>query len=85
MDYQNVEVDVSGEFDEETIPSADYGAEDKVLVSIRVRPSEQASAWSIDNANKMLKLKEQHAKTTASAAHEFRFGETNPDFTRETL
>ncbi|KZT43759.1 kinesin-domain-containing protein [Sistotremastrum suecicum HHB10207 ss-3] len=75
VDFQNVDVDLSGEFDEDTIPVANYGSEDKVLVSIRVRPSEQSSAWSIDNVHKVLKLKEQHAKTSASAAHEFRFDE----------
>ncbi|KAF8877088.1 P-loop containing nucleoside triphosphate hydrolase protein [Infundibulicybe gibba] len=48
VDYQTVEAgDVSGDLDEAWLRSAqiEHGKQDKVMVSVRVRPSGQPSAW----------------------------------------
>ncbi|KII86718.1 hypothetical protein PLICRDRAFT_163991 [Plicaturopsis crispa FD-325 SS-3] len=75
VDYQTLEPgDVSGEVDEAWLK--DYGKEDKVLVSIRIRPTSQPSAWDTAGANsRALKLHPQYAKNSANAPQEFHFDE----------
>ncbi|KAI0032797.1 P-loop containing nucleoside triphosphate hydrolase protein [Vararia minispora EC-137] len=80
VDYQNVEAgDISAEIDEATIPSADYGSKDKVLVSIRVRPTEVVAAWdtptSRSPAGKLLKLQSHYHKNPNTSPPEFTFDE----------
>ncbi|KAI0667610.1 kinesin-domain-containing protein [Trametes maxima] len=68
--------DISADIDESFLQS-DYGKEDKVLVSIRIRPSENASAWDLTTAThpKTIKLQQQHTKSAAAAPQDFRFDE----------
>ncbi|KZT73855.1 kinesin-domain-containing protein [Daedalea quercina L-15889] len=75
VDYQTVEPgDISGELDEAAL--ADYGKEDKVLVSIRIRPTNATSAWqTADTIPKSIKLNSQHCKTSTTAPQDFRFDE----------
>ncbi|OSX59774.1 hypothetical protein POSPLADRAFT_1048250 [Postia placenta MAD-698-R-SB12] len=75
VDFQTVEPgDISGEIDESAL--ADYGKEDKVLVSIRIRPTNATSAWQVaDTTPKSIKLDPQYAKTTANPPQDFRFDE----------
>ncbi|PCH40175.1 kinesin-domain-containing protein [Wolfiporia cocos MD-104 SS10] len=55
---------------------ADYGKEDKVLVSIRIRPTDAASAWrTTDGVPKSIKLDPQYAKSAATPSQEFQFDE----------
>ncbi|KAI6156511.1 P-loop containing nucleoside triphosphate hydrolase protein [Pisolithus thermaeus] len=72
--YQTVEPgDVSGDLDDESqIP--DYGKEDKVLVSIRIRPTTAHQAWDTSIPS-TIKLLPQHAKSTLNAPPEFHFDE----------
>ncbi|KAL4073263.1 P-loop containing nucleoside triphosphate hydrolase protein [Scleroderma yunnanense] len=73
VDYQTVEPgDISGDFDESQMP--DYGKEDKVLVSIRIRPTTGHVAWETSIPN-TIKLLSQHAKTTLNPPPEFHFDE----------
>ncbi|KAH9942896.1 kinesin-domain-containing protein [Amylocystis lapponica] len=76
VDYQTVEpADVSGEIDEALLAS-DYGKDDKVLVSIRMRPTTAATAWQTpDTFPKSVKLDPQYAKGSGSPPQEFRFDE----------
>ncbi|KZV67173.1 kinesin-domain-containing protein [Peniophora sp. CONT] len=77
IDYQNVEAgDVSIEVDEPE-KEVDHGSEDKVQVSIRIRPSNQASAWDTQKRgqDKIIKLLPQHQKNTGTVAQEFNFDE----------
>ncbi|KAI6113995.1 P-loop containing nucleoside triphosphate hydrolase protein [Pisolithus sp. B1] len=72
--YQTVEPgDVSGDLEDESqIP--DYGKEDKVLVSIRIRPTAAHQAWDTSIPS-TIKLLPQHAKSTLNAPPEFHFDE----------
>ncbi|KAJ3008912.1 hypothetical protein NUW54_g2975 [Trametes sanguinea] len=77
VDSETVEPgDISAEIDESLLKT-DYGREDKVLVSIRIRPSENPSAWDITTATKpkTIKLQQQYAKSAATAPQDFRFDE----------
>ncbi|EGO19218.1 hypothetical protein SERLADRAFT_453721 [Serpula lacrymans var. lacrymans S7.9] len=75
IDYQTVEPgDVSGEVDESLLN--DYGREDKVLVSVRIRPTNSHSAWDRSaTMNRSVKLQPQYAKSTATPPQEFHFDE----------
>ncbi|TFK93067.1 kinesin-domain-containing protein [Polyporus arcularius HHB13444] len=76
VDFENVEADVSAEIDEAMLRS-EYGKEDKVLVSIRIRPSDNPSAWDVTTATqpKTLRLQQQHMKSAATPSQDFRFDE----------
>ncbi|KAF9240174.1 P-loop containing nucleoside triphosphate hydrolase protein [Melanogaster broomeanus] len=75
VDYQTVEVgDVSGDIDEGQLPMPEYGKEDKVLVSVRIRPTNAHNAWDSSVPHR-IKLLPQHAKTTLTPAPEFHFDE----------
>ncbi|KAI0916998.1 hypothetical protein AcV5_007588 [Taiwanofungus camphoratus] len=76
VDFQTVEPgDVSGEIDEASL-ATDYGMEDKVLVSIRIRPTKVTSAWQTpETIPRSIKLDQQYAKSSATAPQEFRFDE----------
>ncbi|KAL6302818.1 kinesin-domain-containing protein [Sparassis latifolia] len=77
VDFQKLEPgDISGEIDEAALVEANYGQEDKVLVSIRIRPTESTSAWqAADTIPKTIKLDQQCAKSSATPPQEFRFDE----------
>ncbi|CDO76078.1 hypothetical protein BN946_scf184649.g4 [Trametes cinnabarina] len=77
VDSETVEPgDISADIDESLLDT-DYGREDKVLVSIRIRPTENASAWDITTATKpkTIKLQQQYTKSAATAPQDFRFDE----------
>ncbi|THH28271.1 hypothetical protein EUX98_g5913 [Antrodiella citrinella] len=68
VDYQTVELgDISGEIDEALLK--DYGADDKVLVSIRIRPTSNPIVWNIND--KKIQLDSQAGKSP----QEFNFDE----------
>ncbi|CAL1712669.1 unnamed protein product [Somion occarium] len=68
VDFETVEPgDISGEIDESLLK--DYGAEDKVLVSIRIRPGDAPSVWQ--RTHKNIKLDPQCGKSP----QEFMFDE----------
>ncbi|PPQ69904.1 hypothetical protein CVT24_003238 [Panaeolus cyanescens] len=80
VDYQTVEAgDVSGEIDEAWLKAAklDHGKHDKVMVSIRVRPTEATSAWVPSPSTNSIKLDPTYAKSTANTTAP---GNTNSDF-----
>ncbi|KAI9568450.1 P-loop containing nucleoside triphosphate hydrolase protein [Boletus coccyginus] len=73
VDFETLEPgDVSGDIDESQLP--EYGKEDKVLVSIRIRPTTVQDAWDI-SVPSVLKLLPQHAKTALTPPPEFHFDE----------
>ncbi|OBZ68777.1 Kinesin-related protein 11 [Grifola frondosa] len=76
VDFETVEPgDVSGEIDVSVL-EADYGKEDKVLVSIRIRPTEATSAWEASHTiPKSIKLGAQYTKSSTTTPQEFRFDE----------
>ncbi|KAK2462674.1 hypothetical protein APHAL10511_005290 [Amanita phalloides] len=62
VDSKTVEpADVSGEFDPEDV-FTDHGKHDKVMVSIRIRPSENHSAWTYTAGSNTIKLDPAFAK-----------------------
>ncbi|TDL20830.1 kinesin-domain-containing protein [Rickenella mellea] len=73
VDYQNVDVS-SGDIDEAMLRQIDRGKEDKVLVSVRIRPSTKPSAWTHSTTNRTIKLDPTHAKS-GTQPQEFRFDE----------
>ncbi|GLB38799.1 putative TRAFAC class myosin-kinesin ATPase superfamily, kinesin family protein [Lyophyllum shimeji] len=76
VDYQTVEAgDISGELDEAWLRAAthDHGKEDKVMVSIRIRPTEGPSAWVPHSSTNSLKLDPAYAKTSSTPAQTFNF------------
>ncbi|KAF9565092.1 kinesin-like protein [Agrocybe pediades] len=76
VDSQTVEAgDVSGEIDEAWLKAAelDHGKEDKVMVSIRIRPSDTASAWIPNAATNSLKLDPNLSKGVSSTNSSFNF------------
>ncbi|KAG1901392.1 P-loop containing nucleoside triphosphate hydrolase protein [Suillus fuscotomentosus] len=76
VDFQTVEPgDVSADIDEATILGPNYGKEDKVLVSIRIRPTTSAHAAWDHSAQRTIKLFPQYAKSTATTPPEFNFDE----------
>ncbi|KAN0074584.1 P-loop containing nucleoside triphosphate hydrolase protein [Tylopilus felleus] len=75
VDFETLEPgDVSGDIDESQLPTPEYGKEDKVLVSIRIRPTTPQEAWDISVPN-VIKLLPQHAKTALTPPPEFHFDE----------
>ncbi|KAH9969815.1 P-loop containing nucleoside triphosphate hydrolase protein [Russula dissimulans] len=77
VDWETVEpADISGEVDENFPRTASNGErDDKVLVSIRVRPSEQPSAWDTQKNTSSINLLSQHHRNAATTAHVFHFDE----------
>ncbi|KAF9483551.1 kinesin-domain-containing protein [Pholiota conissans] len=70
VDSQTVEAgDVSGDIDEAWLKSLkqDHGREDKVMVSIRVRPTDLVSAWIPNTTANSLNLDPNFAKNTTSS------------------
>jgi centromeric protein E len=72
VDAGNVEPDLSADIDPEDLSGLEYKAEDKVLVSVRVRPTKGENAWNVQSTASMLKLKEQYTKTNTTP-QEFRY------------
>ncbi|KXN83381.1 Kinesin-related protein 11 [Leucoagaricus sp. SymC.cos] len=69
VDYQMIEeADVSGEIDGAWLQAAmqDHGKQDKVMVSIRVRPSEGTSAWTPSPSTNSIQLDPSHSKNPTS-------------------
>ncbi|KAI5121050.1 hypothetical protein M0805_008626 [Coniferiporia weirii] len=75
VDAETVDVDLSVELDERELRSLQYGQEDKVHVSIRVRPTTENPAWLISPSESSLKLLAQHHKSTGNAQPEYRYDE----------
>jgi centromeric protein E len=77
VDWETVEpADISGEVDENFLQAASKGnGDDKVLVSVRVRPSEDPSAWDTQSNAKSIKLLSQHHRNAATAPPIFHFDE----------
>jgi centromeric protein E len=77
VDWETVEpTDISGDVDENFLRTALNGnSEDKVLVSVRVRPSEALSAWDTQSNDKSIKLLPQHHRNAATAPPVFHFDE----------
>ncbi|KAJ8595149.1 kinesin-domain-containing protein [Rhizopogon salebrosus TDB-379] len=76
VDFQTVEAaDVSADIDEGVIPGPNYGKDDKVLVSIRIRPTTSSHAAWDHNVPRTIKLLPQYAKSTANTPPEFHFDE----------
>jgi centromeric protein E len=77
VDWETVEpADISGEVDE-NFPRAPSNSDkdDKVLVSIRVRPSESPSAWGTQTNSDSIKLLSQYHRNAATAPPVFNFDE----------
>ncbi|KAG9308915.1 P-loop containing nucleoside triphosphate hydrolase protein [Chiua virens] len=75
VDFQTLEPgDVSGDIDESQLSIPEYGKEDKVLVSVRIRPTAGQDAWEV-SAHNTIKLLPQHAKTALTHPPEFHFDE----------
>ncbi|KAJ3514351.1 hypothetical protein NLJ89_g2420 [Agrocybe chaxingu] len=71
VDSQTVEPgDISGEIDEAWLKAAklDHGKQDKVMVSIRVRPTESTSAWYPTPSTNSLKLNPECARHAPSSS-----------------
>lgn len=77
VDWETVEpADISGEVDENLFRAALNGNnDDKVLVSVRVRPSEAPSAWDTQVNAKSIKLLPQHHRNAATTPPVFHFDE----------
>lgn len=77
VDWETVEpADISGEVDANFFSATSNGnKDDKVLVSIRVRPSESASAWETPTNAGSIKLLSQHHRNAATAPSVFHFDE----------
>ncbi|KAA1474778.1 kinesin-domain-containing protein [Dentipellis sp. KUC8613] len=75
VDFQNVG-DVSGDVDEAMLRALNQGKEDKVLVSIRIRPTDSHMAWEMPpSQTKTIKLQPHHHKNSGTAPPEFNFDE----------
>ncbi|KAI0657337.1 kinesin-domain-containing protein [Cubamyces menziesii] len=77
VDSETVEAgDISADIDESLL-NTDYGGEDKVLVSIRIRPTHNPIAWDVTTATKpkTIKLQQQYTKSAAATPQDFRFDE----------
>ncbi|KAG9083286.1 Kinesin-like protein kip2 [Ceratobasidium sp. 370] len=83
VDWQNVQdADISGDLSLGDIP-AEPGAVDKVLVSVRVKPSKAETeadkamqeAWFVNHEKNSLKLKEHFVRLGGPAAGEFHYDE----------
>jgi centromeric protein E len=77
IDWETVEpADFSGEVDENFLRAAENAnKDDKVLVSIRVRPSESPTAWEAQTSANSIKLLSQHHRNAATAPPLFHFDE----------
>jgi centromeric protein E len=77
VDWETVEpADISGEVDENFLNATSNGnKDDKVLVSIRVRPSESPSAWETQTNAGSIKLLSQHHRNAATAPPVFHYDE----------
>ncbi|EJC99085.1 kinesin-domain-containing protein [Fomitiporia mediterranea MF3/22] len=75
VDAENVDVDLSFELDERELRSMQYGREDKVHVSIRIRPTEETQAWTAKPSENSLKLLPQYHKSPATPAPEYHYDE----------
>ncbi|KAH9008963.1 kinesin-domain-containing protein [Lactarius pseudohatsudake] len=77
IDWETVEPgDISGEVDENFLSTAANGnKDDKVLVSIRVRPSDASTAWEAQANTKSIKLLPQHHRSAATSPPIFNFDE----------
>ena len=75
VDWETVDqADISGEVDENFLRTASSGdKDDKVLVSIRVRPSESPSAWETQTNANTIKLFSQYHRNVATAPPVFNF------------
>jgi centromeric protein E len=78
VDWETVEpADISGEVDDNFLRAAEKAnKDDKVLVSIRVRPSESPSAWETQSNANSIKLLPQHHRNAATAPPVFHFDGT---------
>ncbi|KAH0579094.1 Kinesin-related protein 11 [Termitomyces sp. J132] len=67
--------DLSGEIDEAWLQAAtrDHGKEDKVMVSIRIRPTDGTSAWTPTSATNSVKLDPTYAKSSSTPIQSFNF------------
>ncbi|KAH9002781.1 kinesin-domain-containing protein [Lactarius hatsudake] len=78
VDWETVEPgDISGEVDENFLrtTAANGNKDDKVLVSIRVRPSDASTAWEAQANTKSIKLLPQHHRSAATSPPIFNFDE----------
>ncbi|KAF8476726.1 kinesin-domain-containing protein [Russula ochroleuca] len=77
VDWETVEpADISGEVDENFFRAVENAnKDDKVLVSIRVRPSESPTAWEAQTSANSIKLLSQHHRNAATAPPVFHFDE----------
>ena len=75
VDWETVEpADISAEVDDNFLRAAEKtNKDDKVLVSIRVRPSESPSAWETQTSANSIKILSQHHRNTATAPPVFNF------------
>ena len=75
IDWETVEpADISGEIDEKFLRAAETAnKDDKVLVSIRVRPSESPTAWEAQTSANSIKLLSQHHRNATTAPPVFHF------------
>jgi len=75
VDWETVEpADISGEVDDNFLRATEKAnKDDKVLVSIRVRPSESPSAWEAQTNANSIKLLSQHHRNAATAPPAFYF------------
>ncbi|KAL5512652.1 hypothetical protein ACEPAG_2918 [Sanghuangporus baumii] len=75
VDAENVDVDLSFELDEHELRSLQYGREDKVHVSIRVRPTDETQAWTISPAESSLRLLPKYHKSTGAPLPQYHYDE----------
>ncbi|KAF8912297.1 P-loop containing nucleoside triphosphate hydrolase protein [Mucidula mucida] len=68
VDFETVDAaDVSGEIDEAWL-RANHGKQDKVMVSVRIRPSDKPSAWVATPGSATISLDPSYAKGNSDAA-----------------
>ncbi|KAF9012218.1 kinesin-domain-containing protein [Hymenopellis radicata] len=68
VDFETVDAaDMSGEIDEAWL-RANHGKQDKVMVSVRIRPSDKPSAWVSTPGSATISLDPSHAKGNSDAA-----------------
>ncbi|KAG6895392.1 hypothetical protein C0992_001525 [Termitomyces sp. T32_za158] len=67
--------DLSGEIDEAWLQAAtrDHGKEDKVMVSIRIRPTDGTLAWNPSHTTNSIKLDPTYAKSSSTPIQPFNF------------
>ncbi|KAG6816391.1 hypothetical protein H0H87_006540 [Tephrocybe sp. NHM501043] len=76
VDFENVDPgDISGEIDEAWLRAAslEHGKEDKVMVSIRIRPTDRTNAWIPTPATNSIKLDTTYAKSSSTPTQSFNF------------